>query len=106
LFGSRFDDVVLFFILMYYMVNPCLASFPIVIIILSYEIIAEVKRKNWLLIYIVFLIATTQIVQEYMELNPNTTIPAFYVWFFFSNTPSPNFSTAYLEFLLVLILLN
>lgn len=66
---SRFDDLVLLFILMYYMVNPCLASIPIVILILTYEIVADIKRKNWLLIYIVVLIAAIQMVQEYISLS-------------------------------------
>lgn len=106
LFASRFDDLVLFFILMYYMVNPCLASLPIVIMVLSYEIQADIKRKNWLLIYIVLLLAAIQTVQEYTEIN-NTAVPNAYKWFFYvSDTTKQPFSTAYLEFLLVLVLLN
>lgn len=107
LLASRFDDMVLFFILMYYMVNPCLASLPIVIMVLSYEVQAELKRKNWLLIYIVLLIAVIQVVQEYYELNPGLVLSPVYGWFFFvSATNQQPFSTGYLEFLLVLVLLN
>lgn len=96
LFASRFDDLVLFFILMYYMVNPCFASLPIVIMVLSYEIQADVKRKNWLLIYIVLLIAAIQVVQEYIELNANKAVPSAYTWFFFVGDSRTPYSTAYL----------
>lgn len=80
---------------MYYVVNPCLASLPIVLMILSYEIVAEIKRKNWLLVYIVLLIATIQTLQEYVFLNASK-IPKLYGWFFFYNNPQDAFSTSYL----------
>lgn len=90
---------------MYYVVNPCLASLPIVLMILSYEIVAEIKRKNWLLVYIVLLIAAIQTLQEEVFLN-SSKIPKVYGWFIYYQDPKDAFSTSYLEFLLVMVLLN
>lgn len=90
----------------YYCINPCLLSFPLLAFAFSYYIIASSKLTFLLLAYIFLLIFAGEIVQI-MDLPADPNSMAVIKFFFFVDVNgSVQYALGYLYFLFVVIFLQ
>lgn len=99
---SNFNFLIMLFIWIYYMINPCLLSMPFIIYIFSFQLISSRRLTSAVLLYIFFIIVFAQCV-----ILSEATDQVWVAYFFYSPTPGVyNFATGYLFFLFIMIFVN
>lgn len=91
-----------FMISIYYTINPCLLSLPIVVYIFSYYVIAPKKYNNVLLMYLFVVIVVAELFQ--LKFLKTSTWTKYF--FYLPEGGSYNFSVGFLFFLFILIFID
>ena len=105
---SNIDILIVLLIEIYYLLNPCLLSFPLIAFIFCYNIIATKKYTTLLIIYIFILILLAQLI-TYFDVTSTLEGRAVIKFLFYldpDSTTSVNLELGYLYFLFVVVFIN
>jgi glucan phosphoethanolaminetransferase (alkaline phosphatase superfamily) len=105
---SNIDSLIILLTVIYYILNPCILSFPLVAFIFCYYTIATNKQVHLMTIYIFLLILTTELM---MLVQPDSTVlgQGNTVKFLFDTDPDTGevyYNQGYLYFFFVMIFLS
>ncbi len=88
--------------MIYYTINPALLSFPLILYVFAYYVVADKKYNNLIIIYLAVIIVLAELFQlQFLATSEWTE-------FFFYLPPegSYNFAIGFLFFLFVLVLID
>jgi hypothetical protein len=89
-------------IFIYYTINPCLLSLPLVVYVFGYYIIADRKYNNLLIVYLGVVIVLGELFQlQFLDTSEWTAF-----FFYLNEDGSYNFAIGFLFFLFVLVLID
>lgn len=102
---SNFNSFMLFIIMIYYTINPALLSFPLILYVFAYYVVADKKYNNLIIIYLAIIIILAELFQLQFLVSSQWTE------FFFYFPPGAevgayNFAIGFLFFLFVLVLID
>jgi len=100
--------LILLLIIIYYLLNPCLFSFPLLAFMFSYNIIATKKYTTLLIVYIFVIIIIAEFF-IYFNTASDVQYSAFIKFIYYispSSTSQPDYQLGYLYFLFTVIFIN
>jgi glucan phosphoethanolaminetransferase (alkaline phosphatase superfamily) len=107
---SNIDGIIAFFIVIYYIVNPCLLSWPLLAFTFLYHLITPYKINYVLAIYIFLLILTAEVLKLVENYDASFEKSSVYILKYFFTTNADNsdvyYSVGYLYFLLIVVVVG
>jgi hypothetical protein len=103
---SNIEVLIVFLIEIYYLVNPCILSFPLLAFIFCYHLMANSRYMNLVVLYIFLLILAGEILEIDGAIDQSDINILKFFFYVDTTTQTPNYSLAYLYFLFVVIFIS
>lgn len=108
---SNLDTIIILLTVIYYILNPCVLSLPLIAFVFLYYSIATRKDVHLMIIYIFLLILTTEIINLVSEDDSDATFQGLTssIRFFFDTDPTTGqvyYNQGYLYFFFVMVFLS
>jgi hypothetical protein len=103
---SNLDVLIVFLVEIYYCINPCLLSLPLIAYAFCYYIIASRKLTFLLLIYIFLLIFFGELTQILNVANTPDGLASLKFFFYVDLDGNVSYCLGYLYFLFVVVFVN